>query len=129
MAKETIGLVMVDWESFANRQDGAPLMGFGYVPVKQLPDGTVRVLSISLAKKYAEMGLKPVVSVVSEVTRHGTKVTHRGYDLHFVEGAPPSMQETLKHLGPVIVDGLIGDFYDKLGATTEPIAKAKDDRS
>jgi hypothetical protein len=123
MAKESIGLLMANWVSFVEKQSGAPIRGLGFMPVEQLPNGKIRVSSASLAKKYAEMGFKPVVSVVSEVTRHGTKITHSGaYSLHFLESTPPSMREALEQFfSPVIVDGLLEDFYNKLNAHKEAI--------
>jgi hypothetical protein len=128
MAKETIGLVVMNWQDFADKESGTPLTGLGYMAVKQLPNGTVRALFTREAREHATLGFKPVAAVRSEVTRRGTKTTHDGYDLHCLEGTPPSVRETLKHLGPVIVDGLIEPYYDRIGATKESIA-AKDDRS
>ena len=122
MAKETIGLVVMNWQDFVDKESGTPLTGLGYMAVEQLPNGKVRALFASEAREHAVLGFKPVAAVRSEVTRWGTKTNHWGYDLHFLESTPPSVRETLKHLSPLIVDGLIEPYYDRIGATKDPIA-------
>ena len=119
--KETIGLLMIRSDPLALKSDEEVTIATAFLPVEQLPTGKVRVLSIKRAKQLREMGFRPMVAIRSEVTRHGTKITHCGYELHFIEGVPPSLREVIEQRAPETVEAMLEEYYQKLNARKEEL--------
>jgi hypothetical protein len=116
MAKETIGLLMARLDPVAFNGNDEMTIATAFLPVEQSPDGKVRVLSQEQGKKMLELGLRPMVAVRSEVTRHGTKMTHRGYELHFLEGVPAAWREVIEQYSPMWIESMLEDYYEKVHA-------------
>lgn len=117
MAIETIGLLMIRPDPVA-RDDGV-VITTAFLPVEQLPNGKVRVLNREQGKKMSELGLRPMVAVRSDVTRHGTKITHRGYELNFLEGVPAAWREVIEQQAPNTVERMLEEYYQNLNARKE----------
>jgi hypothetical protein len=100
--KETIGLLMIRPDPVALKGDDEVTIATAFLPAEQLPDGKVRILSREQGKKMWELGLHPMVAVKSEVTRHGTKITHRGFELYFLEGVPAAWREVIEQHSPIV---------------------------
>ena len=119
--KETIGLLMIRPGPVALKGEDEVIIATAFLPAEQLPNGKVKVLSIKRAKQLREMGFRPMVAIRSEVTRHGTKITHCGYELHFIEGVPTALREVIKHFSPVSVKEMLDEYYQNLNATKEAV--------
>jgi hypothetical protein len=126
MALETIGVILMNWEHWRDKQSGSPLTGVAYMAVREQADGKLKSLRDGEAQRHHEMGFKPVVSVKSQVTHNGSKTTFtNGYEFFMVEGIPEAVVDTIKHLTTILVDGLIEPYYDQVGGTKGPLAEAK----
>jgi hypothetical protein len=114
--KETIGLLMIRPDPVALKSDGEVIIASAFLPVEQLPDGKVRVLNREQGKRMWELGLRPMVAVRSEVARHGTKITYRGYELHFLESVSAAWREVIKRHSPKSVQSMLEEHFQKLNA-------------
>src|ERR1017187_3250668 len=116
MAKETIGLLMIQPDPIAVMNGEEAIIATAFLPAEQLPNGKVRVLNREQGKKMWELGLRPMVAVKSEVTRHGTAITYCGYELYFLESVPAAWREVIKQHSPKLVETMLEEYSEKLNA-------------
>jgi hypothetical protein len=121
MAKETIGYLMICSVPVALNGDDELSIATAFLPIEELPDGTVRALNQKQEKEMRELGLRPMVAVKSEVTREGTKIIHRGYELYFREGISGAWRAVIEQHSPKWVESMLEGYYEKLNAKKEPL--------
>jgi hypothetical protein len=119
MEKETIGLLMIRPEPVALKGDEEVTIATTFLPVEQLPDGKVKVLSPEQGRKMWELGFRPIVAVKSNVSRQGGKVTIRGFELYLLHGAPAAWREVIEQHSPKMVEAILEDYYANLNARSD----------
>ena len=120
--QETIGLLMMNPDLFTTPEPGGTVTGLGFAPVTQLPNGKLEVWSVEQLKQSLELGFRAVAVVKTDVTRHGTKITHSSaYSCHHREGTSQEIRALVELLTPATIDLLLDNFYSRFNATKDEV--------
>jgi hypothetical protein len=95
------------------------------LPAKQLLTSNTRTLSVKQARKMKEMGSVRMVAVKNEVTRHGTKITHRGYELYFLESVSAFWREVIEQYSPKWIEAMLEEYCQQLTARRSGVSRQR----
>jgi cytosine/adenosine deaminase-related metal-dependent hydrolase len=85
-------------------------LGLGFLPC----DFMGEPWSAKQESESAKLGFRRVFAVISDVTRSGSKIHHKGIQAHFMKTVSDEQEARLRTIPESVIVGIVNKFYDEL---------------